>query len=124
MIVALGGNDLLRGLAPEEARRNLMVILEAVTGRNLPVLLVGLPVPGNFGAEYKADFEALFPALAEEYGAFYYPSFLAGLSDTTSDASELRALMQGDGVHPNAAGVARIVAAMGPKVVELIEATR
>ncbi len=124
VIVELGGNDLLRGLAPEEARRNLAVILETVTGRNLPVLLVGLPVPGNFGTEYKADFEALFPELAEEYGALYYPSFLAGLSDTASDASELRALMQGDGVHPNAAGVARIVAVMGPKVVELIEATR
>ena len=124
VIVELGGNDLLRGLAPGEARRNLAVILEEVTGRNLPVLLVGLPVPGNFGAEYKADFEALFPELAEEYGALYYPSFLSGLSDAASNASELRAMMQGDGVHPNETGVARIVEAMGPKVVELLKATR
>ena len=124
VIVELGGNDMLRGLAPEEARANLGAILAEITGRGLPVLLVGLPAPGNFGAEYKAGFEALYPALATEYGALFYPDFMAALTAQGQDSPPLRNLMQADGVHPNAAGVARIVEAMGPQVVELIEAAR
>ena len=106
------------------ARANLGAILAEITGRGLPVLLVGLPAPGNFGAEYKAGFEALYPALATEYGALFYPDFMAALTAQGQDSPPLRDLMQADGVHPNAAGVARIVEAMGPQVVELIEAAR
>ena len=124
VIVELGGNDMLQGLAPDAARANLASILDQIRARDLPVLLVGLPAPGNYGAAYKAGFEALYPALAEQYGALYYPNFMAGLSDgdDMDDPAKLRPLMQGDGVHPNAAGVARIVEAMGPEVLALIQA--
>ena len=124
VIVELGGNDMLQGLTPQEARANLSLILEEITGRGLPVLLVGLPAPGNFGATYKADFNALYPALAQQYGALYYPNFLAGLDADQDREAALRELMQPDGVHPNAAGVARIVAAMGPSVIELLSLAR
>ena len=124
VIVELGGNDMLQGLAPEAARANLATILDQIRARGLPVLLVGLAAPGNYGADYKAEFEALYPALAEQYGALYYPNFMAGLNDgdDTADPATLRPLMQGDGVHPNAAGVARIVEAMAPEVMALVQA--
>lgn len=120
VIVALGGNDLLRGLDPAEAQRNLDGILDAIAARGLPVLLAGLPGPSNYGTEYKRAFEAMFPALAKQSGAILYPSFLAGLGELRT----ARALMQGDGIHPNAAGVEAIVADIGPAVLELVGRAR
>jgi acyl-CoA thioesterase I len=123
VIVALGGNDLLRGLDPGETRSNLDAILREITGRGLPVLLAGLPAPGNYGPEYQAEFEAIFPDLAREYGAILVPSFLAGLGEGR-DLSAARALLQEDGVHPNAEGVRANVAALGPAVLELVGAAK
>jgi acyl-CoA thioesterase-1 len=119
VIVALGGNDLLRGIDPASSRANLDGILAAIAGRDLPVLLAGLPGAGNFGPEWRADFEAIFPDLAEQYGALYYPSFLAGLGQ---DPGAARALLQEDGLHPNAAGVRAMVEDIGPLVLELVAA--
>ncbi len=119
LIVALGGNDVLRGIAPGEARANLSGILSAAAERELPVLLVGIDAPGNYGPDYEAAFEAIYPELAEEYGALLYPNFLAAISGDTQQA--LAEWMQGDGIHPNAAGVARIVEAMGPSVSALAD---
>lgn len=120
VIVALGANDVLRGLDPAEAKANLGRILSAIAGRDLPALLVGIPAPPNYGPEYKDAFDALYPSLAETYGAPLYPNFLGALGDGQSLASAA-AFMQGDGTHPNAEGVARIVAAMGPEVLKLID---
>jgi acyl-CoA thioesterase I len=118
VIVALGGNDLLRGIDPSTTRANLDGILAATEARDLPVLLAGLPAPGNYGPDYKAEFEAIFPDLAAEYGAILYPSFLAGIGERLDTAGPL---MQPDGIHPNADGVADIVEDIGPVVLELIE---
>ena len=122
LIVALGGNDVLRGLPPEAARTNLDGILRAAADRGLPVLLVGITAPGNFGPDYKTAFESIYPDLAGEYGTLLYPDFLAAISGDTDRA--LASWMQPDGIHPNAEGVARIVAAMGPSVLELVQATQ
>jgi len=118
MIVALGGNDMLRGIAPEVARANLTEILEVAQTHDLPVLLVGLPAPGNYGAEYKTDFDEIFPQLSEEFGTLYLESFFDGLGE--GEPSELQKFFQPDGIHPNAEGVTQIVQAMGPLVQELI----
>ncbi len=123
VIVALGGNDLLRGLDPAESRANLDGIVTEITARGLPVLLAGLPAPGNYGPEYQTAFDAIFPELAEEHGAILFPSFLAGLGEGR-DISAARAMMQPDGVHPNAAGVKAIVVAIGPSVLELVAAAQ
>ena len=123
LIVALGGNDLLRGIPPETARANLDGILAEAEARDLPVLLVGLEAPGNYGPEYKAAFDAMYPELAEEFDTLYAESFLAPLSEAaeTDRAGALARYMQPDGIHPNAEGVARIVEALGPAVEALIE---
>ncbi|NBD29925.1 MAG: arylesterase [Alphaproteobacteria bacterium] len=120
MIVALGGNDLLRGIAPEVARANLDGIMQAADAAGVPVLLVGMQAPGNYGPDYKAAFDAIYPELAEAYDSQLFPSFFQGI--LSDDLSSARArFMQPDGIHPNADGVARIVEAMGPAVLDLVD---
>lgn len=123
VIVALGGNDLLRGIDPAVTEENLDGILRAVRARGLPVLLAGLRAPGNYGAEYQQAFDAMFPDLAARHDAILYPSFLGAITDGRGPA-EARALIQGDGLHPNPKGVEAIVEDIGPKVLELIDAAR
>jgi acyl-CoA thioesterase-1 len=119
MIVTLGGNDLLRGIDPGVTRDNIETILQAAGDKSVAVLLVGMKAPGNYGPEYKQDFDSLYPELAEEYGALYAESFFEGLG--TADPAKARIHFQDDGIHPNAKGVKKIVEGLGPKVLELIE---
>jgi acyl-CoA thioesterase-1 len=122
LIVALGGNDLLRGLAPEESRRNLTAIMEAAEAKALPVLLVGIQAPGNYGADFKESFDGIYPDLAARFDALLHPDSLAGIRAATgNDIQAAGAYLQDDGIHPNAEGVALNVAAIGPKVQQLIE---
>ena len=124
MLVTLGGNDLLRGIDPSVSRENLDAILTEAAAQEVPVLLVAIEAPGNYGPEYRASFDAIYPQLAEEHGVALAESFLAPLLDDSQDAA-LRDYLQEDGLHPNAEGVARIVEGLGPKVLDLIDtATR
>ncbi|MDU9004974.1 arylesterase [Sedimentitalea todarodis] len=120
VIVALGGNDLLRGIDPDVSRSNLAKILAAALEANVEVLLVGMQAPGNYGPEYKETFDAIYPELAEQYDALYEESFFAGIAGETPDPSEMRGYMQEDGIHPNPDGVQRIVEVIGPRVLDLI----
>ena len=117
LIVALGGNDFLRGLDPASSRANLDAILTQADARGLPVLLSGMRAPGNYGPDFKQAFDAMYPDLAKKHGALYDPFFLEGVTED-------RTLWQDDGIHPNAAGVAVIVARIGPKVLELAARAR
>jgi acyl-CoA thioesterase-1 len=119
VIVELGGNDLLRGLDPAATRAALATILERLGARRIPVLLAGLPGPPNYGADWKAAFDAIFPDLAARHGAVLYPNFLAALGP---DPAAALPFLQADAIHPNAAGVERIVADIGPYVLRLVEA--
>ena len=118
LIVTLGGNDLLRGLDPAMTRDNLDQILTKAKARGLKVLLVGLPGPANFGPEWKAEFDSIFPELAAKHGTALAPNFLAGLGGP--DPAALQGLMQADQIHPNADGVKKIVAVLGPQVQALL----
>lgn len=119
VILELGGNDMLRGIAPVEARRNLAAILSEISARGVPVLVAGMLAPPNYGAAYKADFDAIYPELSSQYGAVYYRFFLQGL-ETLDRQLVMTTYMQADGIHPNAAGVSLVVADIGPSVRELI----
>lgn len=124
MIVALGGNDLLRGIDPAVSRANLESILAAAEAEDVAVLLVGMQAPGNYGAEYKQDFDAMYPELAEAFQTLYAPGFFDGLA-AEGDLNAAGQFMQPDGIHPNTTGVARIVEALGPLVLDLtIEAAK
>ena len=121
MIVALGGNDLLRGLDPAASRANLDGILSAADGAGVPVLLAGLPAPGNYGPDFRRDFEAMYAELAEEWDAIHYPDFLGPIGQKAAAGLSLADLMQDDRIHPNAEGVRQIVEAIGPEVERLLE---
>ena len=113
VIVELGANDALRGVNPDVTKKALDGILQNLKKRNIPVLLAGMLSPPNMGADYVRDFDAIFPALAKQYGAVFYPFFLDGVA---ADAK----LNQKDGMHPNSKGVDIIVERILPKVEELI----
>ncbi|MEL6317542.1 MAG: arylesterase [Pseudomonadota bacterium] len=117
VLLELGANDALRGVPVAQARENLDAMLARLKERGLPVLLAGMIAPGNWGAEYAAAFDAMYPELAAKHDVPLYPFFLEGLIDRP-DA------FQSDGLHPNAAGVAIIVEAIGPDVLRLVDAAR
>jgi acyl-CoA thioesterase-1 len=113
VIVELGANDALRGQPPAQARANLDAILTRLAARKLPVLLAGMRAPENWGEDYRATFDAIYPALAAKHGAILYPFFLDGVALD-------RKLNLDDGLHPNARGIAMIVERMLPSVERLI----
>ena len=97
LVVALGGNDGLRGLPTEQLENNLAQIIEHAQKRDLTVILAGMEAPPNFGADYTARFRAVYPRLAEKYHVRLIPFLLEGVAGNA-------ALNQADGIHPNARG--------------------
>ena len=107
VIVELGANDMLRGAPPADAAQALSRITERLQARKIVVVLAGMRSIGNWGDSYRAEFEAIYPDLAKRYDAPFYPFFLEGVAGD-------RALTQQDGMHPNRAGVEKIVAGFAP----------
>jgi acyl-CoA thioesterase-1 len=123
LIVTLGGNDMLRGLDPKAAKASLDGILKEAAARDLPVLLVAMKAPGNFGPEYKAAFDGMYGELAAQHGAVLAEDFFGGLVAAGADPADpasMAAYMQADGIHPNPEGVKLIVEGLGPKARELL----
>ncbi|MBL4628428.1 MAG: arylesterase [Roseicyclus sp.] len=121
MILALGGNDFLRGIDPAVSRANLAGILEEAAAAEVAVLLVGIVSSGNYGPEYRDAFNAMYPDLANEYGTLLDPDFFNGFREVVAEGALLSDFMLRDGIHPNAAGVALIVETLGPQVEALLE---
>ncbi len=109
VILELGGNDMLRGIDPDVTKAALDAILGKLKARNIKVLIAGMKAAASLGEDYKTRFDAIYPALAKKYGAPLYPFFLEGVADEP-------ALKLGDGMHPNPAGVERIVKGILPDV--------
>ena len=117
VILELGANDALRGLDPKLTRAALDTILKKLEARHVAVLLAGMQAPRNMGADYTREFDAIYPALASTHPVVFYPFFLDGVATDPK-------LNQGDGIHPNSAGVDVIVARILPQVEELIVRSR
>jgi acyl-CoA thioesterase-1 len=112
-IVALGGNDLLQGVDPKVTQANLDRIVKKLKARRIKVLVAGLAAPGNLGGSYARDFAAIFPSVAKANHVAVYPNLLAGV------ALDQR-FNQGDGIHPNAAGVVIVAKALAPAVIKAL----
>lgn len=121
LLVNLGGNDLLRGIDPGNSAANLDKILVTAQARHLPVLLVGLKALNNYGPDFKAQFDTIYPALAAKYMVPLYPDYFAPLKSDANQTMALAKFMQADGIHPNAAGVALIVNDLGPHLLDLFK---
>jgi acyl-CoA thioesterase I len=113
VVVALGANDMLRGLPPEEARQNLVQIVRAAQESGARVLLVGMKANPTLGPEYVAAFDAIYPSVAAERDVPLLPFLLEGVAGDP-------ALNQPDGLHPTAGGQARIADAVSSALLPLV----
>jgi acyl-CoA thioesterase I len=109
VVLGLGGNDMLRGIKPEETKANMAAMMDELKKRDIPVVLTGMLAAPNLGQDYASSFNGLFPALAKQYNTPLYPFFLEGV---VTD----KALMLPDGIHPSAKGVSRVVEGLSPLV--------
>ena len=109
VIVELGANDALRGLDPDVTRAALGDIVARLKARGIAVMLCGMLAPPNYGSDYAARFNSIYPELSKKFDVQLYPFFLDGVA---ADAK----LNQADGIHPTAAGVDIIVKNMMPTV--------
>lgn len=107
VIVELGANDMLRGAPPAEAAKALAGIVERLRSRKIAVVLAGMRSIANWGEAYTRDFEAIYPDLSRRFAVPLYPFFLEGVAGD-------RALTLADGIHPNTAGVDKMVAGFAP----------
>jgi len=117
LILALGANDALRGLPPRQMKENLQGIIHRARQRGIPVLLVGMEAPPNYGEQYAAAFRLVFQDLARENHVMLVPFLLEGVAGVAD-------LNQGDGIHPTAAGAARIADHLWPVVEKMVESDR
>ena len=113
VILHLGHNDAFRGIAVEQVRNNMDKLIANIKQRGLPIVMSGAMAPRNLGPDYYLEFDSIFPDLAEKYDLIFYPFFLDGVATDPS-------LNQGDGIHPNKAGVAFIVERIIPYVEQMI----
>ena len=113
-IVALGANDMLRGLGPRQTRADLDAIMAEFKRRDIKVVMAGMLAPPNLGSVYQRDYNGLFSALARQYDAELYPFFLAGVVGD-------RRLNLPDGVHPNFQGIKVMVSGILPTVLRALD---
>jgi len=109
VMLGLGGNDVLRQIPATETRANMAAMVDDLARRGIPVLLTGMKAPPNLGPDYVTAFDAIWRDLAARHKDALYPFILDGVIGNP-------ALMQGDRVHPNATGVARIADRLAPLV--------
>lgn len=117
VIISLGGNDMLRGLSPDETRANLDAILGKLKARKVPVLLLGMLAAPNMGADYAGKFNPIYPALAKQYGAQLVPFFLQPVVDKPQ-------LIQPDHVHPTLEGIDLLVGSTVDSVAKALPTTK
>ncbi len=115
-VVALGGNDALRGLSVSETRRNLEGIIDKFLGAGVSVLLAGMEGPTNLGEDYRTSFRAAFHEVSGQYGGRvrFVPFLLEGVGG-------MPAFNQPDGIHPNAEGAEKIAELLYPTVRDLVD---
>ena len=119
VVVSLGGNDLLRGIDPENTKENLEKISKIIKERNLDLVIIGLEAPLNYGEEYKKVFDSIYPDLAKKYEAYYIKNLFTPLLEVTNFNNIPMQYMQSDGVHPNKEGVSLIVNFIAPTIKSL-----
>ena len=114
VIIELGGNDGLRGMALRDSRVQLGFMINLALTQNADVLLLGMRLPPNYGPTYTAQFEAMYSTLAEEYAIRHIPFFLDGVAQTPS-------LMQIDRIHPTADAQPLLLNKVWPSINALLQ---
>ena len=115
LILALGGNDGLRGLPVDQMKDNLSQMISTAQARGVRVLLAGMRAPPNFGTGYTEQFQSVFEELSEEYDVVFLPFLLDGVAGVSE-------FNQSDGIHPNALGAERVAAHIWPVLEAMLQA--
>ena len=113
VIVALGGNDMLRGLPPARTREDMEAIAAELSKRGIRFMVAGMLAAPNLGPDYGSSFNAIFPDVARKHRAPLYPFFLEGVAGDTR-------LLQEDQIHPNFQGIKKMVTGIAPTVIEAL----
>ena len=112
-ILALGANDMLRGISPDTTKANLEEIIKIVQKKNISILLTGMQAPSSYGQDYQSSFNSIYPQLAKEYEIFLYPFLLEGVALEPN-------LNQSDGKHPNEQGITLISKKIAEKIKNIL----
>jgi acyl-CoA thioesterase-1 len=114
VLIALGGNDMLRGIDPAVTKSNLAKILDKLKEKNIPAFLIGMRSPVNMGPFFQTKFDRIYKELAKEYDVPLYPFFLDGVAMKAD-------LNLPDGMHPNAKGIDIVVGKITPAVEKILK---
>lgn len=114
VILALGGNDALRGIQPEITRQNMDKMVNILKEKNIPTLIAGMMAPPNLGPQYGEKFNSIYSDMAKKYDVALYPFFLDGVAGFIE-------LNQNDRIHPNPQGVKIITQKMAPSIIEVLK---
>lgn len=114
IMIVLGGNDGLRGLPLKDSQKNLAETIEYAQSKNIKVILAGMKLPTNYGAEYRNQFEKLYQELAEKYQLIFIPFVL-------KDVATVKELNLPDGIHPNEKGHQKVADLVYPYVLKAFD---
>ena len=114
IILGMGANDMLRGIQPDETKKNLEQIIEIAKRKEIEIILAGMIAPTTHGAKYKNDFDAIYPKLSKKYNLLFIPFLLDGVALNPS-------LNQQDGIHPNKQGTIKISENIKKSIIAILD---
>ena len=114
IILGMGANDMLRGIQPDETKKNLEQIIEIAKKKEIEIILAGMIAPTTHGAKYKNDFDAIYPQLSKKHNLLLIPFLLEGVALDPS-------LNQKDGIHPNAKGTIKISENIKKSIIAILD---
>ncbi len=113
IILGLGANDMLRGIKPDETKKNLEQIINIAKNKNIKIILAGMVAPNTLGKKYKKDFDDIYPKLSKKYNLPLIPFLLEGVAMNPS-------LNQRDGIHPNKEGIVKISETIKKSIINIL----
>ena len=114
IILGMGANDMLRGIQPDETKKNLEQIIEIAKKKEIEIILAGMIAPTTHGAKYKNDFDAIYPKLSKKHNLQFIPFLLEGVALNPS-------LNQQDGIHPNKKGTIKISEKIKKSIIAILD---
>ena len=115
IILGLGANDMLRGIKPDETKKNLEQIINIAKNKKLKIILAGMVAPSTLGEKYKRDFDDIYPMLSKKYNLPLIPFLLEGVALDPS-------LNQKDGIHPNKEGTIKVSETIKKSIIDILNA--
>ena len=114
IILGMGANDMLRGIQPDETKKNLEQIIEIAKKKEIEIILAGMIAPTTHGIKYKKDFDAIYPKLSKKHNLLLIPFLLEGVALNPS-------LNQQDGIHPNKKGTIKISENIKKSIIAILD---